>query len=104
MYWCRCDVTSESDFAQLWDSTEAHFGGQTVDMLVNNAGINHKPGWKKCMDVDIVSILSYMGSSIDHKYSISDWCDDWNRAGQGEVCQVGKKGWRTHYQHCISGR
>ena len=38
----------------LYDGCEKQFGG-AVDIFCNNAGINHLPGWRKCMDIDIVS-------------------------------------------------
>lgn len=54
MHWFHCDVTKEEEFTELWESTERAFGS-SVDVLVNNAGVNHLPGWRKCMDIDIVS-------------------------------------------------
>ena len=38
----------------LYDGAEEYFGGK-VSIFCNNAGINHTAGWKKCMDIDIVS-------------------------------------------------
>lgn len=63
VHWCPCDVTKEDEFTNLFDSTEKFFGG-TVDILVNNAGINHLPGWRKCMDVDIVSFFQIIILSL----------------------------------------
>jgi len=56
VFWKECDITSYEQFEQLYIDTEAYFN-QPVNMLVNNAGITHKPGWKKCMDVNIVRLL-----------------------------------------------
>ena len=50
----RCDVTKEDDLTTLYDGCEKHFGGK-VDIFCNNAGISHTAGWKKCMQIDIVS-------------------------------------------------
>ena len=47
---------NKDDLVEVFDSTEKFFGGK-VEILVNNAGINHSMGWKKCMDVDIVRII-----------------------------------------------
>jgi hypothetical protein len=38
----------------LYEGAEKHFGS-AVEVFCNNAGINHVPGWRKCMDIDIVS-------------------------------------------------
>jgi 15-hydroxyprostaglandin dehydrogenase (NAD) len=54
VHFVHCDVTNEGQFKDLWDASEAFFKAP-VDVLVNNAGINHTQGWKKCMDIDIVS-------------------------------------------------
>jgi len=53
VFWKECDVTVSEQFEQLYSETETFFN-QPVNLLVNNAGINHKFGWKKCMEVDIV--------------------------------------------------
>lgn len=53
----QCDVTKEDDFNNLWESTEKYFDGKSVDVLVNNAGINHLRGWKLCMDINIMSVF-----------------------------------------------
>jgi len=37
----------------LWVKTEEHFK-KPVQLLVNNAGVSHHAGWKKCMEIDIV--------------------------------------------------
>ena len=56
VHWCPCDVTKEDQFTKLWDSTEEFFKGP-VDVLVNNAGVNHLVGWRKCIEIDVVSYL-----------------------------------------------
>ena len=50
----KCDVTNVKEFENLFDEAETYFGVDSVDMLVNNAGINTNSGWKKCMDVNMV--------------------------------------------------
>jgi hypothetical protein len=51
----RCDVTKRDELLALYEGAEKHFGS-AVEVFCNNAGINHVPGWRKCMDIDIVSI------------------------------------------------
>lgn len=53
VFFIKCDVTKEEDFTNAWDETE-NFFGRKIDVLANNAGINHLSGWKKCFDVNMV--------------------------------------------------
>jgi len=57
VHFLKCDVTKEDDLKALYDGCEEHFGGK-VDIFCNNAGINHKAGWKKCMDIDIMAVMT----------------------------------------------
>ena len=55
----KCDVTKENEFIALFDQTEKYFKVDCIDMLVNNAGINGiSVGWKKCMDVNIIGVMT----------------------------------------------
>lgn len=54
----RCDVRSEDEVKALWDQTVAYFGAP-VDVMVNNAGVNQIGGWKRCMDINIVSKIGF---------------------------------------------
>jgi len=54
----RCDVTDEVEFRNLFDKTEEFFKVDCVDILVNNAGINTNWGWKKCMQVNIMAVMT----------------------------------------------
>lgn len=54
----KCDVTIEEEFEALFDKTEAHFKVDCIDILVNNAGINTNFGWKKCMEVNIMAVMT----------------------------------------------
>jgi len=53
-----CNVTVEDDFKNLFDKAEEFFKVSCVDMLVNNAGINTNWGWKKCMEVNIMAVMT----------------------------------------------
>jgi len=57
LHFIRCDVTKEDDLIALYDGAEKHFGGP-VDIFCNNAGINHTAGWKKCMEIDIMAVMT----------------------------------------------
>lgn len=53
IHFVTLDVTDAKQFKAAFDATEAFFKAK-VHGLVNNAGINHTQGWRKCMDIDIV--------------------------------------------------
>lgn len=55
VHFVKCDVTKDEEIVNLYDSCEAHFN-QKVDIFCNNAGINHLMGWRKCLQIDIVSL------------------------------------------------
>ena len=40
----------------MWEHTEKAFG-EKVEVLVNNAGVNPKVGWKICLDVMIYGVM-----------------------------------------------
>ena len=60
VHFVKCDVTKDEEIVNLYESCEAHFN-KKVDIFCNNAGINHLLGWRKCMQIDIVSssLLSF---------------------------------------------
>ena len=53
-----CDVTKKDQFAQLFDETEKFFNVTCIDVLVNNAGVSDKLGWRKCMEVNIIGVMN----------------------------------------------
>ena len=56
LYKCRCDVSKESDWEAAWSHAENTFNG-TIQILVNNAGINPVHGWKLCLDVMVYGVM-----------------------------------------------
>ena len=52
---CRCDVTKEGDWQDLWTHAENVLEGK-VSILVNNAGIKPDLGWKPCVDVMLMGV------------------------------------------------
>ena len=52
-----CDVCQEEQFSALFDQAEQFFKVSCVDILANNAGVNTNFGWRKCMEVNIISVM-----------------------------------------------
>ena len=50
-----CDVANEDDWQKLWEHAESFFG-EKVSILVNNAGVSPKQGWKTCIDVMLLGV------------------------------------------------
>jgi len=57
VHFIQCDVTKPEDLKNLYDGCEKHFG-EKVDIFCNNAGINVQLGWQKCMEVNIMAVMS----------------------------------------------
>jgi len=53
-----CDVTKKEQFVNLFDETEKFFNVKCIDVLVNNAGVSDKLGWRKCMEVNIIGVMN----------------------------------------------
>ncbi|XP_040572789.1 15-hydroxyprostaglandin dehydrogenase [NAD(+)] [Lepeophtheirus salmonis] len=51
-----CDVTDSTSFEELWRKTVNKFN-RPVNVLVNNAGVTHQAGWRKCLDVNIRAVM-----------------------------------------------
>merc|ERR1711936_851098 len=67
-----CDVTKEEQFVNLFDKTEEFFKVSCVDLMANNAGVNLNFGWRKCMEINIISVM--LGTGISEKmtaYTVS---------------------------------
>merc|ERR1712123_398485 len=52
------NVTVEEEFKHLFDKAEEFFKVSCVDILVNNAGINTNWGWRMCMEVNIMAVMT----------------------------------------------
>ena len=62
-------MSKEEDWQDLWSHTETTFGGK-VSLLVNNAGVNPKHGWKASINIMLTGVgygtflaLEKMGTS-----------------------------------------
>ena len=64
----HCDVTKEEEFVKLFDEAERSFGVGCIDVLVNNAGINNRLGWRKCMDVNIIGVMIGMEIAMERMH------------------------------------
>ncbi|XP_033641989.1 15-hydroxyprostaglandin dehydrogenase [NAD(+)]-like [Asterias rubens] len=47
----KCDVTSQSEFEDVFKKTKAKFG--CINLVVNNAGIMNEDNWEKCVDTNL---------------------------------------------------
>jgi NAD(P)-dependent dehydrogenase (short-subunit alcohol dehydrogenase family) len=74
----RCDVTKRDELVALYEGAEKHFGS-AVEVFCNNAGINHVPGWRKCMDIDIVSIHTLLNFFLFEKLSYISFGRRWKK-------------------------
>ena len=55
------DVTKKSDWETLWEAAEKFFDGK-INVLVNNAGVNHLVGFDLCMEINLNGVL--LGSNM----------------------------------------
>ena len=70
----KCDVTKQDELINLFDEAQAFFKVSVVDMLVNNAGINTNLGWKKCMEVNIIGVLTGTDIAMERMKSRKQGC------------------------------
>ena len=52
-----CDVTKVEELVSLYEGCENHFN-QRVNIFCNNAGINHAPGWRRCIEIDSMAVVA----------------------------------------------
>ena len=57
VHFVHCDVTKDEDLDNLIQAANTLFGAP-VDIFVNNAGISTILGWRKCMEVNIMAMMS----------------------------------------------
>ena len=67
----KCDVTKEDQFEALFDQAETYFKVNCIDLLVNNAGINTNFGWKKCMEVNIMGVMTGTDIALQRMKKVS---------------------------------
>jgi len=48
----------KSTLRRVFDECEAYFKVGCIDLLVNNAGINWNLGWRKCLEVNIIGVMT----------------------------------------------
>ena len=67
-----CNVSRQSDWESTWSYVEESFG-DSIQILVNNAGVSPAFGWRLCLDVNIYGVM--MGSFIaKEKMGMSKVC------------------------------
>ena len=79
----QCDVTKEEEFRNLFDRAEENFGVTCVDILANNAGINVNHGWRKCMEVNIMAVMSGTELAMERMKKAGKPCQIINTASLG---------------------
>ena len=79
----QCDVTKEEEFRNLFDRAEENFGVKCVDILANNAGINVNHGWRKCMEVNIMAVMSGTELAMERMKKAGKPCQIINTASLG---------------------
>jgi len=89
----RCDVTKEEEFKSLFDKTETYFKVNCIDLLVNNAGINVNLGWKKCMDVNIMAVMSGTEIALERMKKASKRGTIVNTASMAGIVTAGGEEW-----------
>ncbi|MCT4566389.1 MAG: SDR family oxidoreductase [Maledivibacter sp.] len=111
VYFCKCDVTKDSEVKALYDYTLETLGG--IDSVINNAGIwtggmlheTKEEDWDKIFNVDVKSIyltskyfVPYLikngGGTIVNTASVSGMLGDYNmaayNAAKGAVVNMAK--------------
>merc|ERR1712130_437988 len=58
VFFVQCDVTKAEQLVRVFDECEAYFKVGCIDLLVNNAGINWNLGWRKCLEVNIIGVMT----------------------------------------------
>jgi len=54
----KCDVTQEEQLRQLWEEAASKLG--YISVLINNAGVNFAPGWKRSVDIMLLGVVHGM--------------------------------------------
>ena len=80
-----CDVTNEEEFRNLFDKAEQIFNVDCVDILANNAGINCNAGWRKCMTVNIMSVMNGTEIATERMKMSGKHCQVINTSSLGEI-------------------
>ena len=80
-----CDVTNEEEFRNLFDKAEKLFNVGCVDILANNAGINCNAGWRKCMTVNIISVMNGVEIATERMKTSGKTCQIINTSSLGDI-------------------
>ena len=90
----QCDVTLEEEFKILFDKAEEYFQVGCVDILTNNAGVNCNFGWRKCMNINIMGVMTGTEIAMERMKKSGKPCQIINTASIGnsifEKCSIFK--------------
>ena len=92
-----CDVTNEDEFRNLFDEAEKNFNVECVDVLVNNAGINTIHGWRKCMSINIIGVMTGTEIAMERMKTAGKSCQIINTASIGKMFIIFK--WHEILHH-----
>ena len=79
----KCDVTKEEEVRGLFDKAEEYFDVNCVDILVNNAGVHVNLGWRNCMDINLMALLSVTMIAIERMNKAGKPCQIINNSSLG---------------------
>ncbi|XP_038078436.1 15-hydroxyprostaglandin dehydrogenase [NAD(+)]-like [Patiria miniata] len=60
----KCDITLEADLEAVFAKTKEVFG--TVNLVVNNAGVQDEKNWRMCVNVNVTGTLSATYTALKH--------------------------------------
>ena len=66
-----CDVTKDDNLEAMFTASEDFFKAP-IDILVNNAGVNNNLGWKLCMKVNIIAMMSATQMALERMKNRQD--------------------------------
>jgi len=93
-----CDVTLEEEFKILFDKAEEYFQVGCVDILTNNAGVNCNFGWRKCMNINIMGVMTGTEIAMERMKKSGKPCQIINTASiAGLVTDTGESDWLVSY-------
>ena len=83
-----CDVTHESAVQRAAETVERYLEGETLDGLVNNAGINDRVGLEHGSPKEYLASLE---RNLLHYYTMAHFCLPYLKTSQGSIVNISSK-------------